>query len=47
MWGPRDWFKGEFYYKQSVSHFVSETGYHGCPGPESLKKFIAEDRRID
>ena len=44
MWGPRDWFKGEFYYTQSVSHFVSETGYHGCPGPESLKKFIAEDR---
>ncbi|MBR6789931.1 MAG: hypothetical protein IKM31_03570 [Oscillospiraceae bacterium] len=39
LWGPRDYFKGEFY-KGSVCHFASETGYHGCPSPESLKKFI-------
>ncbi|MBQ9692292.1 MAG: glycoside hydrolase family 2, partial [Clostridia bacterium] len=29
LWGPRDYFKGG-YYKNNVSHFASETGYHGC-----------------
>lgn len=43
MWGPRDWFKGDFYYKKSVSHFVSETGYHGCPMPYTLERFIPKD----
>ncbi len=43
LWGPRDYFKGEFYNKNSVCHFASETGYHGCPSPESLRKFIGED----
>lgn len=42
LWGPRDNFKGDFYAKSAVT-FVSETGYHGCPSPESLKKFIPED----
>lgn len=42
LWGPRDYFKGEFYGK-AISHFVSETGYHGCNSPESVKKFIHED----
>ncbi len=40
LWGPRDYFKGNFY-KNSVCHFASETGYHGCPSPTSLKKFLA------
>ena len=39
LWGPRDFFKGEFYGK-SECHFASETGYHGCPSPASVKKFI-------
>ena len=43
LWGPRDFFKGT-YYSTSECHFVSETGYHGCPSPESLRKFIPEDR---
>ncbi len=43
LWGPRDYFKGPFY-KGSVCHFASETGYHGCNSPESLKKFIHEDQ---
>jgi beta-mannosidase len=43
LWGPRDYFKGD-YYKNTVCHFASETGYHGCPSPESLKKFIAPDK---
>ncbi len=42
LWGPRDYFKGE-YYKNTVCHFASETGYHGCPSPESLRKFIAPE----
>jgi len=42
LWGPRDYFKGN-YYKNTVCHFASETGYHGCPSPESLKKYIGED----
>jgi len=40
-WGPRAYFKDDFY-KQNPAHFVSECGYHGCPAPESLKKFIPE-----
>ena len=42
LWGPRDYFKADFY-KQSVAHFVSETGYHGCPSLESIKKFITPE----
>ncbi len=43
LWGPRDYFKGD-YYKNSLCHFVSETGYHGCPSPKSIEKFISGDR---
>ena len=39
LWGPRDFFKGPFY-TDAPAHFASETGYHGCPAPESLRKFI-------
>ena len=42
LWGPRDYFKGP-YYRTAGCHFASETGYHGCPDPETLKKFIPED----
>ena len=43
IWGPRDYFKGE-YYGNVTCHFASEIGYHGCPSPDSIKKFIpAED----
>ena len=40
LWGPRDFFKGPFYV-DSTAHFASETGYHGCPSPASLKRFIS------
>ncbi len=40
IWGPRDFFKSDFYVNSSA-HFASETGYHGCPSPDSLKKFIS------
>ncbi|MBQ4349875.1 MAG: glycoside hydrolase family 2, partial [Clostridia bacterium] len=42
LWGPRDYFKGD-YYRNTVCHFASETGYHGCPSPASLAKYIDPD----
>ena len=42
LWGPRDYFKGE-YYNTTVCHFASETGYHGCNSPASLEKFIPKN----
>ena len=42
-WGPRDYFKGPFY-TQTTASFISETGYHGCPNVESIKKFIHPDK---
>jgi len=43
LWGPRDYFKGN-YYSTAAAHFASEIGYHGCPSPESIKKFIPADK---
>lgn len=43
LWGPRDYYKGDFY-KDNSAHFVSETGYHGCPSLESIQKFITPER---
>ena len=43
LWGPRDYFKSEFY-TTSPAAFASETGYHGCPAPSSLEKFISPER---
>lgn len=42
LWGPRDYFKSDFYQK-SVSHFASEMGYHGCTAPKSVEKFLSPD----
>ena len=41
LWGPRDYFKGEFYSNASC-YFTSESGYHALNNVESLKKFIKE-----
>lgn len=43
VWGPRAYYKGDFY-KHSTAHFVSETGYHGCPSLKSIKKFITPEK---
>lgn len=43
LWGPRDYFKSSFY-TQAVSHFASETGYHGCNSLSSIRNFISEDK---
>lgn len=42
LWGPRDYFKSE-YYSASKAYFVGETGYHGCPDKESVEKFITKE----
>jgi beta-mannosidase len=42
LWGPRDNFKSD-YYTGSLCHFVSEIGYHGCPDPESVRRFISSE----
>ncbi len=43
LWGPRDYYKSR-YYTQALCRFASEMGYHGCPGPDSVKKFISPDK---
>ena len=46
LWGARAWYKDD-YYKNTSAHFVSECGYHGCPAPESLRRFIPEQELND
>lgn len=43
LWGSRDYFKS-YEYRSCPAHFISECGYHGCPSPESIKKFITPER---
>ena len=42
LWGPRDEFKGP-YYTGAKAVFASETGYHGCPNPSSLARFLSPE----
>lgn len=39
LWGPRTDFKSPFY-KNSLAHFASEIGYHGCPDRQTLEQFL-------
>ena len=43
LWGPRNYYKSDYYTKSSAL-FASETGFHGCPSVESLKKFITPEK---
>ncbi|GHU66228.1 beta-mannosidase [Spirochaetia bacterium] len=43
LWGPRDYFKSQFY-KGSLSHFASEMGYHGSVSKKSMKHFISPEK---
>lgn len=45
LWGPRDYFKGP-YYKDTFTHFASETGYHGFPSLKSLAQFLENPEMI-
>ncbi len=40
LWGPRGYFKADFYAKHTAL-FASEIGYHGCPAKKSLEKFLS------
>ena len=42
-WGPRGYFKGD-YYTNCPASFISEIGYHGCPGTHSIKQFISPEK---
>src|SRR5439155_26535148 len=39
----RDFYKDTFY-TASLCHFASEIGYHGCPSPDTLRKFLSPDK---
>jgi beta-mannosidase len=43
LWGPRDYYKSDFF-KNSLSHFASEIGYHGCTAKVSMKQFLSPDK---
>jgi beta-mannosidase len=43
LWGARDNFKSDFY-RLTTAHFASEMGYHGCPEPASVARFISPDK---
>ena len=40
LWGPRRYFKAP-YYRDAKAVFASEIGYHGCPSPESIRRFLS------
>lgn len=42
LWGARNYFRAPFYSEPDAS-FVGEIGYHGCPAPQSIRKFIPEN----
>jgi beta-mannosidase len=43
LWGPRDYFKSAFY-RDSLSHFASEMGYHGAVSVKSMGQFISPEK---
>ena len=40
-WGPRDYFKSEYYQTCEDAVFISEIGYMSLPNAKTLKKFIS------
>jgi beta-mannosidase len=42
LWGPRDYYKSE-YYRANRAAFVSEIGFHGSPCITSIRKFIDQE----
>lgn len=43
LWGARNYYKSDFY-RNPVALFISEIGYHGCPSPHSIARFISPER---
>ncbi len=46
LWGSRKYYKAPFY-KDAIALFASEMGYHGCPSPDSLRRFLSPDKVWD
>ena len=46
-WGPRDFFKSDYYKTCDNAAFISEIGYVGIPLESSLKKFIQEENLFE
>lgn len=46
LWGDRKYYKAPFY-RDTQALFASEMGYHGCPSPESLKRFLTPGKEWD
>ena len=44
LWGSRVYYKGDEYDKSGAC-FASEMGYHGCPSPASVRRFISPSRQ--
>ena len=42
LWGPRAWYRDDFY-KCNTARFISEYGFHGCPAPSGIRKYIPEE----
>lgn len=42
LWGERIYYKAPFY-RDAKALFASEIGYHGCPSPLSVYRFISSD----
>lgn len=42
LWGWRSWYRDKFY-TNNTAKFVSEYGFHGCPAPSGIRRYIPED----
>ena len=42
IWGSRAWYRDDFYRKHTAK-FISEYGFHGCPAPSGLRRYIPEE----
>ena len=40
-WGARAWYRDDFYAKHTAK-FITEFGFHGCPAPSGIRRYIPE-----
>ena len=43
LWGDRIYYKAPFY-AEAKTIFASEIGYHGCPSPETVRRFLSPEK---
>ncbi len=44
LWGHRAYVKDRFY-RDNTAAFISETGFHACPAPATIRSFLPEGHR--